>query len=219
MDGWFHQYNQDVDEIKNFLANSNGFEVIRIDCNYKYLTRRFEYIKNNILNSELSLLLPLHSVNWEQCNRLALQESPVQTASLLWENEYKSVKEISELCCVNREVVLRYLKIGKEIGLCPSYNPQESEIRSHCKCVAIYDDSNQIVRVFRSATETSALSEDILGVFISIPMICFACSGRSERAKAFKMSYISYDDYRYYQTIKEQYKMINNNEVVLKEAI
>ena len=114
---------------------------------------------------------------------------------------------------------MRYLKIGKEIGLCPSYNPQESELRSHCKCVAVYDDNNQIIHIFRSATDMSALSEKELGVFISVPMVCFACTGKSKTAKGFKMSYISYDDYRYYQSIKEQYKMIKNNEVVLKEVV
>lgn len=218
MDGWFHQYNQKTDEIKDMLASNNGFDIIRIDCNYKYLTHRFEYIKNNILTSQLARLLPLRNVDFAKCNELALQESPVQIASLLWENEHKSVKEISEICYVNREVALRYLKIGKEIGLCPSYNPQESERRSHCKCVAVYSTEGSIINVFGSTVETSVLSESKLGIFISQPMVSYACINNG-MAKGFKMSYISYEEYIYYSNIlKEQYKIINN-EVVLKEAI
>ena len=117
--------------------------------------------------------------------------------------------------------IVKYLKIGKELGLCQTYNPRESEIRSHCKCVAVYNNDGEITDVFRSMTEASMRSKDVLGVDISIPMIGLVCNGISKTAKGFKMSIISYEDYMYYNEIlNEQCKMIkNNNEVVLKEAI
>ena len=221
MDGWFHQFNKTVDEIKDYLAISNGFEIIRIDSNYKCISSRLQYIKDKILNSELSYILPLEQVDWSECNRLAVSESLVQIVGSLWENEHKCVKEISELCHTGRETIVKYLKIAKELGLCPTYNPRESEIRSHCKCVAVYNNDDEITHVFRSMTEASMCSNDVLGVNISIPMIGLVCNGISKTAKGFKMSMMSYEDYMYYnEVLNEQRKMIeNNNEVVFKEAI
>lgn len=219
MDGWFHQFGKDVDAIKDRLAVENGFEIIRIDSNYTCISSRFSHIKNNIINSELSRLLPLEKVDWNKCHRMSLLESPVQIACSLWEFEHKNVKEISEVCHVGRESVMKYLKIGNEIGLCPSYSPQESEVRSHCKCVAIYDSNENISYVFRSMTEVSKMSKDVLGVFISIPMVGCACNGTSKAAKGFKMSCISYDEYMYYSNIlNEQYKMNEKNKVTLEEV-
>ena len=48
-----------VDNIKNDLANKHNITLIRIDCFYKALEERFEYIKNNILISDLKNILNL----------------------------------------------------------------------------------------------------------------------------------------------------------------
>lgn len=220
MDGGFHQYQQSIDAIKDLLAHNNGFKIIRIDANYRGISNRLKYIKNNILNSELSKILPLKDVDWEDCDKRAIFNSPIRIACSLWEDCHKNVKEISEICFVDRDTVRAYLKTGKSLGLCPSYSHRESECRSHCKHVAVYNKDGNVIHVFRSAVETSALSESKLGVFISIPMISCACRGRSKTAKGFKMSYIPYDEYIYYNNIlKEQCKMIINNEIVKKRGV
>ena len=47
-----------VDAIKDNLANKQGIQVIRIDCNYR-TDDKYTYILNNVLNSELKDIIDL----------------------------------------------------------------------------------------------------------------------------------------------------------------
>lgn len=82
MDGGFHfqdntlsgqtkEDSQYRDIMKDKLAEEHGYKIIRIDCNYSNIRCRFEYIKNSILNSELSQIFNLKNVNWKQVEMFA----------------------------------------------------------------------------------------------------------------------------------------------------
>ena len=58
------------DYMKDMVAHDNGYEIIRIDCNYK-TNNRLAYCSNNILNSSLSDIYQLSDVNWDYLNQLA----------------------------------------------------------------------------------------------------------------------------------------------------
>ena len=127
MDGGYHVFQKERDEIKTKLAIDNNFNIIRIDCAYLN-TDAVEYIKNNILNSELCNILQLDKVDWDEC-RLATRNSIMIQACSLWENDNLSVLQISDRLNFNRHTIAKYLNRGKKLGLCNSYNTNTSRNR------------------------------------------------------------------------------------------
>jgi predicted transcriptional regulator len=210
-DGGFHKYQsqQINDKIKTNLAYNNGYHLIRINCNYNN-NNRFDFIKNNILNSKLSTLLNLSDIDWDECNKFATNNL-TEHVCFLWENLNKSVGEISSICQLNRTTVCKYLQNGFLIGLCPSYNKEVSKVRSRYKHIA-YIENNRIVYVFYNAKEVSDMSPQMFGQTIARSSIQAVCIGRKRSVYGMKFKYITKEEY-------EQYKMIkNNNEVVLQEV-
>ena len=208
MDGGFHRKEEQrvIDEEKNNLAKNNGYEVIRIDCQYD--GDPLDYIKPNIINSELKNILPLHMVNWDLCRQF-LQTSLMQEACKLWEIDEYGVGEIVKKLNVSNVTVMTYLKRGKEYGLCPSYNFSESTYRKGTRVALLRN--NKVVRVFRHFNQLCEQSLVLLGVYFHKPSV-ITCSRRNELYKGYEIKRITKEEY-------EQYKMINNEVVFNKEAI
>lgn len=128
MDGGFHygdyflSYEEvhDTDKIKDSLAIEHGINMIRIDCNYTLMSRRFEYIKQSILNSKLNQILDLNSVNWEKCNKDALKSLYMEAAKQY--DSGMSIREIANNLGVSYSSVYTWIKTLGEKGLC-SYKP------------------------------------------------------------------------------------------------
>ena len=55
-----------IDLQKDNAAKERGYDIIRINCNYIKTESAFEYIKENILNSELNDIFELTGINWEE---------------------------------------------------------------------------------------------------------------------------------------------------------
>ena len=127
MDGGFHeklhskvkQYTLDdikyIDSMKDKLAINHGIEMIRIDCSYDYHDR-YIYILNNILNSNLTKILPLESINFDEAN-IKSQKSLLVEACDLWNKGYTAHEIMSELN-IGKWLVPSYLKQGQKYGLC-----------------------------------------------------------------------------------------------------
>ena len=109
------------DIIKDKLASEHNIIVIRIDCNYKYVHERFEYIKNSIINSKLSQVLDLDCVDWGLCNRNSLR-SYHREAARQYDSGVK-IREIADNLCVSYSTIYNWLKSMAKEGLC-SYNPE-----------------------------------------------------------------------------------------------
>jgi hypothetical protein len=120
------------DKIKDELAVKHNIEVIRIDCNYEQ-NDRFEYIKNNIINSKLGEILDLELFDFNQANIKSL-ESMLITAVKYW-NDGLTVFEISQKINVHETTVTNYLKRAKKYGICDTYSTSESRYRSMCNSV------------------------------------------------------------------------------------
>lgn len=118
---------QKVDEIKNKLAQEHNIAVIRIDCRESDCN----YIKNNILVSELNNIFELDFIDWNQCDAKA-QKSLVKTACDLYMSGIKSTEKISKIIKVGRNAVIRYLKKGSEFGWC-NYDPQKAQSDNYVK--------------------------------------------------------------------------------------
>jgi hypothetical protein len=113
---------QNNDNKKELLAKENGIKnYITIDCRESNI----EWIKNNIMCSELPILLSFKEsdVDWLKCHEYGCN-SLVKTVCDLWNNGVKNAPQIAEVLKINRSTVNRYLKKGAVLGWC-DYDPKE----------------------------------------------------------------------------------------------
>ena len=133
MDGQFHYTDnsmtnksvfeqQKTDLKKDLLASNNGYEVIRIDCNYTSVQNRFEYIKDSILSSKLSSLLDLSSVNWIACD-VKSQKSIFYTVCKMYDDGEHDIQKIAYDVGIGYDYAVCLLKHSEQIGY-SSYNHQ-----------------------------------------------------------------------------------------------
>lgn len=117
MDGGFHNGNvmnnisyedaKNNDNIKDNLAKEHNVYVIRINCDYTG-NDRYEYIKNNILKSELVNILDLKSVDFDECDLIANKNMLIEFAEA-WEKYHDLDKVCNELH-YSKEPSINYLK-------------------------------------------------------------------------------------------------------------
>ena len=109
---------QENDRLKQKLALENAIDkYIAIDCRYS----NFKFVKNSILNSDLSLLFDLSNIDWLKCHEYACN-SLVKVACDLWNNGMKNTLKIANSLKLVRATIITYLKRGKVIGWC-NYHP------------------------------------------------------------------------------------------------
>lgn len=202
-DGGFHryEYQQAIDDKKNKLAQQNGYTIYRIDCDYGN-NSRYEYIKNSLINSELSKILSFNSIDWTDCNQKSSNNLLYETCQL-WEQEKRSVGIIKNILNISAPAVYKYLKRGYEMGLCPSYNRQVSKKRKTGLPLA-YIRNNHIVYVFQKTTEVIEQSMGLFGVQCTTDGVNGVCAGRHKTHRGLSFKRITYAEY-------EQYKLIENN--------
>lgn len=109
------------DEKKEDLANLNNIsKYIVINC-YK---SSVDWIKDSILNSELSTLFSLDNVDWNECGSFALSHIGLKICKMwneLYDGGLKSKTQdiIAErLGIKSRETIRHYLIEGEKLGLC-----------------------------------------------------------------------------------------------------
>jgi len=120
-DGGFHRMDNKIsgqtkeeskyrDDKKDYLANINGYKVIRISDEGD--------IKNNILNSELASLFNLNVVNWNKCIESSCNNMVRVVCDFKRVHQNYSVKRISSEFHLGEERVRSWLKIGNSLGWC-----------------------------------------------------------------------------------------------------
>ena len=108
------------DIIKNEKAKEHNIPLIRIDCDYKYMSNRFNYIKNAILESDLNKILDLTFIDWNKCNIDSTKSLHIEAAKQ-YDNGV-SIREISNNLNVSYNTIYEWLKRLSKEGLC-SYTP------------------------------------------------------------------------------------------------
>jgi hypothetical protein len=134
MDGAWH-YNDNLlsnmsaqkifenDDFKKRVAEKNGYKVIRIDCNYSW-NQRFEYIKFNVLTSDVSLVLDLSLVDFEKCDVKA-NTSDFLDVCYMYDNVTHDIDKISKEIGLSRGIIIQHLKNSERIG-CSTYNHKQA---------------------------------------------------------------------------------------------
>lgn len=115
------------DLYKKNLAISNGIKnYIELDCRYS----DFDYIKKSILNSRLSELFDLSSIDWSECQKSTTTSNIILCANL-WNDGIKNTADISKITKLNICTVISCLKKAKESGLCDyvKYNRKKDKTK------------------------------------------------------------------------------------------
>lgn len=117
---------QKNDKIKEELALNNGItNYIVIDCR----NSEIDWIKEQILNSDLVNMFNLSNINWEECHKFACSNL-VKVVCDYW-HEHREIngedittKDVGEVFGLSRSTVIKYLKQGTKLGWC-NYNGKE----------------------------------------------------------------------------------------------
>lgn len=176
---------QENDKLKKQLAKYNGIEhYIVIDCRESDL----EFIKNNILISQLAQLINLTDIDWLECEKYA-RNSLVKKACDIWNNGIRNTLKISKIMKLEKNTIIRYLKQGSKLNIC-DYDPKVEMIKTIRKnginngCKVICLDTGEI---YNSASEAGRLMNGTQSNISS------CCTGKIKTAYGLKWMY--YDDY------------------------
>lgn len=102
-----------IDKIKRDLAIQNGVKkYIIIDCR----NTDFNYIKNNIMESDLSELINMYGIDWKKCEMESCKSFVVKSAEMY--NEGMRIGEIAKQLSLSVDVIRKYLKQATSAGLC-----------------------------------------------------------------------------------------------------
>ena len=108
------------DEYKNKLAETNGYNVVRIDCNYMNINERYEYVKHNVLSSKLPELIDFSMVDFDSCDLLS-QKSDFIRICEIYDSGVHDIDKIREIIGLSSTSIIAHLKHSEEIG-CSTYN-------------------------------------------------------------------------------------------------
>lgn len=136
--GTIDSIGKSIDDYKDNMAIQNGYDVLRIDCQYYGIVNRFNYIKESILQSDLVDIFNINEedIDWEQIGKYS-EGSYVYNACELYRQGVTSTKEIANRLDIHYATVVQYLKRGTKYGWC-NYNPKESfkrAVSKECICV------------------------------------------------------------------------------------
>lgn len=187
---------QENDNYKKELALKNNINYyIELDCRESNI----EWIRNSIINSELSGVFNLSSIDWLKCEEFALG-SRVKEICSYWHfhndinNENLSVGGLCEIFNLSRSAIRKYLKKGADLGWC-NYNSEEEKhktlkknhlkVKETCsKKVEIFKDGISL-GVFNSYIELENKSIDLFGTKLHYPRISEAVRGIRKSYKGF----------------------------------
>jgi very-short-patch-repair endonuclease/ribosomal protein S27AE len=166
-DGGFHnkdnsmtkqtkEESQEIDNEKDRLAEENGIDVIRIDCDYE--NNRFEYIKNSIINNvSFNKVFDISNIDWTLVEKESTKNLFKEICNI-W-NETKNIEYIHKRLNISKSTITRCLNDGTKLNLCEYDGKKEL-----AKCITIINKKKQIEifcittnRKFNSLTEASEL--------------------------------------------------------------
>lgn len=176
-----------IDNIKTEKAIKQGFVVIRINCQ----NSNFDYIKESILQSELSKLFDLSSVDWDLCNQMSCN-SLVKIACDLYMSGIYSTTMIGKILYVRSKTVLDYLKRGAKIGWC-NYSVEDSvqrRIKTLQKPIAVFDLNDDMIHMFNSVKICARELSKLYNIPMRYDCVLRACL-KNRSYKGFKFKYIN----------------------------
>ena len=153
-----------IDNLKTELAIQNGINIIRIEC----LESNCDYIKKNILTSELNAVFDLSNIDWKLCDESA-QKRFVKEACNLYMSGI-TTKEIALQLCVSTGTVYKYIKTGRKLGWCDSRQNAPKSI-----AINLVDNDENVIHSFCSMRNSVEQIKEIYGININKEGIRNSC--------------------------------------------
>ena len=154
---------------------------IVIDCRVSDL----EYIRLNILDSELNELFDLSNINWTQCEEYALKNKVREVCSYYKEHPGVFVSDLAKEFSMGSSTIKEYLKRGTKIGWC-EYDSKEEMRRngrlkgkSNIKSVSQYSLEGKFIKTYPSVREAERQTG------INNTSISACCNGKRKTAGGF----------------------------------
>lgn len=111
-----------IDKWKEEQHLLHGIKTIRINC----FESNMEYIRENILKSELVNYFDFSSVDWDEADKRTADSLKIEACKIKRENPNMSVLELSRILNRSDTCIRRYLKFGHKHGWC-YYNPGKKQ--------------------------------------------------------------------------------------------
>lgn len=203
---------QDNDKYKKELALENNIDnYIILNCSKSDI----EYIKNSVLNSNLSKIVDLSNINWLKCEEFALSNKVKEVCDYWKEhneinNEELTTTDVGKVFNLSTSVIYKYINKGVKLGWC-SYNNKEERKKVSSKCGKIFSKPVEIFKdeeslgVFSSTRDLEKQSEELFGVKLHNQNIGAVCRGKQKTSKGYTFRYISKEEY------EERTKQIKND--------
>ena len=204
MDGKFHYENNGmnnmtaeeqraIDDMKDEMAIKHNVKMIRIDCQKSDM----DYIKTNIINSELNTILDLSNIDWVYCNERALHSVVYDICDFYNNSENKSTEYIGKHFHMSRSTISKYLKQGHVIGIC-DYTTElaeqqriEKSMSIHQRKIKVFDKNNMYIGNYDSIKNCSEQLQKTYGIYFDQSSITKVCRGKTKNYKGFVFQYVS----------------------------
>lgn len=159
-----------IDRWKDEQHLSHGVKTIRVNC----FESDMEYIRKNILDSELINYFNFNNIDWLKCESFAITSNLLKDVCSYWNNkkEWETTLHVFEAFdnIKDRGTIINYLKKGNKVGLC-NYNPRDEVKKTTSKNgkksgkpVSVCDVDGRDLKIFDSITELCKNSERLFGV-------------------------------------------------------
>jgi len=182
----------EIDNYKDKLAKEHNVKMIRIDAKESKL----EYIKNNIINSDLSKMFDLTNIDWNKCEEFALNNMVKIICEMKRDNPNMTTVNISEIMKLHPCTVNRYLNRGAKIGWCV-YNPKEEMVKVafemgklNGKQVEIFNKDGISLGIFPSCSELARQSKELFGIKLLQTGISEVCNGKNKTHHGYIFKYV-----------------------------
>ena len=118
----------DLDRFKETKAYEHDIIIIRIDCDYRNIVEKFEYIKNNILLSDLKNIFNMNVIDWYKIEQYTLTNQIKEVCIFYNNNKNMTTAEIGKVFLLHRKTIAKYLSFGNKFNWC-NYTKKDIEKR------------------------------------------------------------------------------------------
>lgn len=173
---------------KKHALNNNIQYYIELDCRES----NAEWIKNSILNSELSKLIDFSKIDWQQIELEMIKEGTIKNVCDYWNRNSTTITQMSKVFGLNRNTIAKYLKKGTELGICEYNYKKQLQLGglTNAKPLNMYDSNRELIGSFKSARELSKISIDLIGSYLKASSINRVAKGDRRSYKGFYFEYI-----------------------------
>ena len=169
-----------VDSVKDKLAKEHDIHVIRIDCKNVDM----DYIKNNILNSELKNIVNLHHVDWDMVERESEKNLIKQICKEY--DEGLAYNEILKKYKISNVTLGRYLKKGNNLGWIEYdgiFERSKTIKNKYANPVCQFDREQKFIKFYCSQSDAQRITG------ISSSTIGECCKGKRKTAGGYIWKY------------------------------